>query len=76
MFDHPQVLAEGLVADFEHPHAGRYRGLAKPIQFSGTPCAAPYAAPALGQHTAELLARYGYSEEDLRRLRELGVIPA
>ena len=75
MFDHPQVLAEGLVAEFEHPNAGRYRGLAKPIKFSETACADPYAAPALGQHTAELLARYGYSEQDLRRLRELGVIP-
>jgi formyl-CoA transferase len=76
MFDHPQVLAEGLVAAFEHPAVGRYRGMANPINFSATPCADPFAAPALGQHTAEVLARYGYSEQELRRLRELGVIPA
>ena len=75
MFDHPQVLAEGLVANLEHPSVGRYRGLARPIQFSQTPCAEPYAAPALGQHTVEVLRRYGYSDEDLRRLRELGAIP-
>ena len=75
MFDHPQVLAQGMVAEFEHPNVV-YRGLAKPIQFSETPCADPYAAPALGQHTAQVLARYGYSEQELRRLRELGVIPA
>ena len=75
MFDHPQVLAEGLVANLEHPSVGRYRGLSKPIQFSQTPCAEPYAAPALGQHTVEVLQRYGYSEEDLQRLRELGAIP-
>ncbi len=55
MFDHPQVLAEGLVATLEHPSVGRYRGLARPIQFSQTPCAEPYAAPALGQHTVEVL---------------------
>ena len=76
MFDHPQVLAEGLVAAFEHPNVGGYRGMANPIHFNATPCADPYAAPALGQHTAEILARYGYSEQDLRRLRKLGVIPA
>jgi formyl-CoA transferase len=76
MFDHPQVLAEGLVATLEHPSVGRYRGMAKPVHFSRTPCAEPFSAPALGQHTAEVLARYGYSEADLRRLRELGAIPA
>ena len=75
MFDHPQVLAEELVATLVHPTVGRYRGLAKPIHFSETPCAAPYAAPTLGQYTAEVLARYGYSEEDLQRLRDLGAIP-
>jgi formyl-CoA transferase len=76
MFDHPQVLAQGLVAGFEHPNVGRYRGMAKPVEFGGTPCGPPFAAPAFGQHTAEVLARYGYSEADLYRLRELGVIPA
>jgi crotonobetainyl-CoA:carnitine CoA-transferase CaiB-like acyl-CoA transferase len=75
MFDHPQVLSEGLVATLEHPTVGRYRGMAKPIQFSETTCAGPYAAPTLGQHTAEVLLRYGYSEGDLQRLRELGAIP-
>jgi formyl-CoA transferase len=76
MFDHPQVHAEGLVAAFEHPEIGNYRGLAKPIHFGATPCANPNAAPALGQHTAEVLARYGYSEEELQRFRDLAVIPA
>jgi len=75
MFDHPQVVAEGLVAEYEHPSVGRYRGMAKPLKFSETPGSEPYAAPTLGQHTAEVLRRYGYSEQDLRRLRELGVIP-
>jgi formyl-CoA transferase len=74
MFDHPQVLAEGLVADFEHPTVGSYRGFAGPFHFSQTPCAQPFAAPALGQHTAELLARYGYSAEELGHLRECGAI--
>jgi crotonobetainyl-CoA:carnitine CoA-transferase CaiB-like acyl-CoA transferase len=75
MFDHPQVVAEGLVTTFEHPSVGRYRGMANPIHFSETPCAEPHAAPTLGQHTAEVLRRYSYSEEDLQRLRELGAIP-
>jgi crotonobetainyl-CoA:carnitine CoA-transferase CaiB-like acyl-CoA transferase len=75
MFDHPHVLAEDLVTSFEHPSVGRYRGMATPIHFSETPCGEPRAAPTLGQHTAGVLMRYGYSEQDLKRLRELGAIP-
>jgi crotonobetainyl-CoA:carnitine CoA-transferase CaiB-like acyl-CoA transferase len=48
MFDHPQVQAEGMIASFEHPAVGRYRGVAHPIRFGRTPGPAPFAAPALG----------------------------
>ncbi len=47
MFDHPQVQAEGLIATFEHPAVGRYRGVAHPIRFGRTPGPAPFAAPVL-----------------------------
>jgi crotonobetainyl-CoA:carnitine CoA-transferase CaiB-like acyl-CoA transferase len=76
MFDHPQVIAEGLVATMEHPAAGRYRGMTQPVKLTSSPCPPPFAAPAFGQHTAEVLVRYGYSEEEISRLRTLGVIPA
>lgn len=57
MFEHPQVLAEGLVAVMEHPAAGRYRGLRKPLRFSDTAGPEPLSAPTLGQHTEEVLRR-------------------
>lgn len=75
MFDHPQVLAEGLVATFEHKTVGRYRGLAKPLKFSESPVPEPFAAPCLGQHTSEVLTRFGYSAEELEQLRKRKVIP-
>src|SRR5215831_9153454 len=37
MFDHPQVAAEGILATFEHPRAGHYRGMAHPVELSGGP---------------------------------------
>jgi formyl-CoA transferase len=74
MFDHPQVLAEGMVSTLEHPLVGRYRGMGKPIKFSDTPGPAPFAAPLLGQHSAGILAQHGYSDLEIARLRELGVI--
>ena len=45
MFDHPQVLAEEIVGDIEHPVIGRYRGVTRPIKFGRTPGPDPFAAP-------------------------------
>ena len=57
MFDHPQVQAEGLITEFDHPVAGRYRGFTGPIKFGRTPGPAPFTAPTLGQHTEAVLAQ-------------------
>lgn len=52
MFDNEQVVAEDMVATFEHPTLGSYRGFTRPIKFDRTPGPRPFAAPTLGQHTA------------------------
>ena len=54
MFDHPQVLAEGIVGAFEHAVIGPYRGVQQSIVFGRTPGPQAFAAPALGQHNGEL----------------------
>lgn len=54
MFQHPQVLAEGIVGDLQHATVGEYRGVTRPIVFGRTPGPEPFAAPALGQHDDEL----------------------
>jgi crotonobetainyl-CoA:carnitine CoA-transferase CaiB-like acyl-CoA transferase len=76
MFDHPQVVAEGLTTTMEHPLVGRYLGITEPLKLTASPGPPAFAAPAFGQHTAEVLARYGYSEDEIGRLRGLGVIPS
>ncbi|PWK92442.1 CoA transferase [Fulvimonas soli] len=64
MFDHPQVLAEGMVAGFEHPAVGRYRGVAHPIKFGRTPGPAAFAAPLLDQDAAAILGRAAAPRRD------------
>jgi crotonobetainyl-CoA:carnitine CoA-transferase CaiB-like acyl-CoA transferase len=59
MFEHPQVLAEGMVGEFQHAVVGSYRGVKQPIVFGRTPGPEPYAAPALGQHGDEVLGPPG-----------------
>jgi crotonobetainyl-CoA:carnitine CoA-transferase CaiB-like acyl-CoA transferase len=74
MFDHPQIVAEDLVATLDHPVVGRYRTMTKPIAFGETPGPAPTAAPIFGQHTDEILALYGYSAGEIAVLRERGIV--
>ncbi|MFA6310241.1 MAG: CoA transferase [Sterolibacterium sp.] len=74
MFDHPQVLAEDMVATLEHPLVGKYRGFSRSIKFGNTPGPEPFAAPAIGEHSTELLIEHGYTAEEVVRLRGTGVI--
>ena len=74
MFDHPQVLAEGLVTTLEHPVVGRYRTMTKPVKLSDTPGPEPTAAPTFGQHGDEVLAEHGFTPTQIAALRERGIV--
>jgi formyl-CoA transferase len=74
MFDHPQVAAEGILASFEHPGVGRYRGMAHPVRFGDGAPPGAFAAPQLGQHSREILAGLGYSDEEIERLCRAGAV--
>jgi formyl-CoA transferase len=75
MFDHPQVAAEGLIETYEHPEAGRFRGMRDPIRFSGSRAEKLRPAPTFGQHSAEVLAGSGYTPTEIAKFKEDGVIP-
>jgi len=56
VFTHPQTVARDMVVEVEHAKAGRSRTLGVAVKLSDTPGAVRRAAPALGQHTDEVLA--------------------
>ncbi len=74
MFDHPQVLAQDLVAEIDHPVVGRYRAMTKPIAFADTPGPKPTAPPLPGQHSDEVLGRFGFGKAEIAALREKGAV--
>ena len=45
-----------------------------PFHLDGETKVAPRRAPAVGQHSEEVLREAGYSAEDIERLRSLGVL--
>lgn len=73
MFEHPQVLAEGLLAEHEHPDVGAYRALNSAVDM-GTGKFAAVRAPLAGEHTEEVLTGLGFDESEIRRLRSVGAV--
>lgn len=71
--DHPQIRANGLLVEDEHPTAGRLRQPRPAARFEATPAALRRPAPTLGQHSDEVLAELGYAPAEIAALREAGV---
>jgi formyl-CoA transferase len=70
----PHLRERGMVFDLEHPTRGRFAMIGSPLRLSDSPVEASR-APLFGEHTEEVLtALAGYTREDVRRLREKGVV--
>jgi len=69
----PQVIASGVFVEREHPQAGRLREPRPPAHFRGTPAGLGAPAPALGQHSSEILAEYGFAAREAE-LRTAGIV--
>ncbi len=65
----PQVLANGMVVEMEHPAYGQVRSVNTPIHFSAHPQLNTAAPALLGEHTAAVLANeLGYTPERIADL--------
>jgi crotonobetainyl-CoA:carnitine CoA-transferase CaiB-like acyl-CoA transferase len=73
--DSELVRARGMVVELDQPGADApVRQLGSPVKMSRTPARPPAPGPALGEHTSEVLAAAGYSEEEIAALEESGAV--
>jgi crotonobetainyl-CoA:carnitine CoA-transferase CaiB-like acyl-CoA transferase len=61
-------VANGIVVETGHKDAGRLRQARPAARFSATPATIRHGGPALGEHTAEILAELGYGPADMDAL--------
>ena len=64
----PQVAAAGAWVEVDDGQGGTHRGPAAPAVFPGEPAGIRPPAPALGQHTREVLSQAGYGEAQIEAM--------
>jgi CoA:oxalate CoA-transferase len=63
-----------MVVDIDHPGQGPVRMTGFPIKLSETPARLRRLAPALGEHTDQVLRELGYSADRIAILRQQGIV--
>jgi crotonobetainyl-CoA:carnitine CoA-transferase CaiB-like acyl-CoA transferase len=66
--DDPHLKAVGFFEEMEHPTEGRYVSVRSPVSFGGKAPPLRRHAPALGQHTAEVLREAGIPQDSIDQL--------
>jgi crotonobetainyl-CoA:carnitine CoA-transferase CaiB-like acyl-CoA transferase len=74
VFADPQVQHLQAAAEVEHATLGRFKVVNQAVKLSRTGASMATASPEIGQHTDEILREVGYSESDIRGMRERRVI--
>jgi len=69
-----QAQANDFFVEWDHPEYGPIKVLNNPIKLSETPARIQCKAPALGEHTIELLKALGYTDADIDRLKTAGTV--
>jgi crotonobetainyl-CoA:carnitine CoA-transferase CaiB-like acyl-CoA transferase len=68
----PQLHAAGCFTTALDGRGGAFPAPATPIRFPGRPEAPPRAAPALGEHTRQVLAEAGYGPDAIEAMLKAG----
>ena len=70
----PQVQARNMIIEQTHPVCGKIKGIGVPLKFSQTPAKPSLPPPVLGKDTAAIMEEIGYKPEEIKTLREEGII--
>ena len=74
LVDDPQIAHNGTFVEYEHPTEGHIKTPGFPYRFSATPPRIDRGAPLVGEHSREVLAELGVSDDRISALFESGAV--
>ncbi|MEP5569459.1 MAG: CaiB/BaiF CoA-transferase family protein [Halioglobus sp.] len=72
--ENPQMQANGLFVESQHPTAGPMVEPRSPLKFSETPSGCGFPSPSLGEHTDEILKELGFDAQHIAGLRDKAIV--
>jgi formyl-CoA transferase len=70
----PEVKHLGMFHELSHPRYGKLTAMRRAARIDGERESSPLPPPALGEHTAEVLAEFGFAAPEISELRAAGAI--
>jgi len=74
VFNDIYIKNSGIIVEMNHSKLGKVKQLAEPMLINGTRPCSNLPPPILGEHTIEILRDLGYSDEDIRKMKEAGIV--
>lgn len=74
VYQDPQTQARDMQVELQDPKLGTLHNIGVPVKLSATPGAIRRRAPALGEHSVEVLRESGFSHDEVKALLESGVV--
>ena len=74
VYEDPQVHSRDMVVDLEDEELGTLRHIGVPVKLSETPGSLRRRAPALGEHSREVLSGAGFTHDEINALVDTGIV--
>ncbi len=71
---HPHTAASEMVREYKHPVLGMIKTVSQPIRFDGNRMPVRRPAPMLGEHTDQVLAEIGMSQQEMKDLATQNIV--
>ena len=74
MHKDPHTIDRKMIVEVESSKAGKSKAIGMPVKFSKTNHGKSTGAPTFGEHTEEVLLKFGYNAEEIKNFKEKGIV--
>lgn len=74
MHKDPHTIDRKMIVEVESSKAGKSKAIGMPVKFSKTNHGKSTGAPTFGEHTEEVLIKFGYNAEEIKNFKEKGIV--